>query len=173
MAGISQNHIACPANVDGVLAIYKVAPKTGVIQFNIMAQVNRDLLGLGQKGFPLLVNAYESDDRQTWNQLTTAPGILVNDGAANQFNVITQKMWLKIVGHGVGGAVYAKLDAFFNGSLYYGQLDIDVAGGKTGYGLEGDDLVHGTDPMGGSYDNREGIASYTDTPWPEGPDFGS
>jgi hypothetical protein len=168
MAGIAFTQLAVPPITDKDLCILRVRAKTGRVQISLIQEVARDNNAVALAGSPAHINIYESDDRLTWNKLTAADVVVASGGQAIT-NVITNKAYLKLVGHTVGGSgALIKADIVFQGIQYFGQVDLDLEG-KSGFGYDTDAPVTGSDLAGGVFDNKAGTAQFGSTPWNSGP----
>lgn len=177
MAGQAFISVAVPATTDGVLGIIKVGGKVGKIQLSFLSQAFRDTLGHTVAGHDLWFRIFESSDRggaDAWNELTVSGGvsapIKVKPGGQEIASIATNKDYIQIRGHGIGGGGYCKIDAMFNGMQFFGQVDFDVVG-KSGFGLDGDAPVVSTlegEPRPGSV-NAAGTSEYGAASWPVPP----
>lgn len=169
MAGMAFTNVTVPPTTDAVLQVLQIGRKAGKIQLSFLNQVQRnDVNGTALEGYPLVFTLKESDDRQTWT--TIGSTVTVQPGAQNVTNLITNKRYIQILGHGTGGGGYCKIDLFFNGMQYFGQVDIDVVG-KSGWGWDGDALdtsvTVGQSSATAGFD-KQGEGIYGSTTWPGG-----
>lgn len=81
---------------------------------------------------------YPSDaSSNTTAKVTVVNPITVVSGGQNVANTQTANQYLKIAGWGSTGGGYCRLDLQFNGLFGFGQIDIETALTKSGYGTLG------------------------------------
>jgi hypothetical protein len=125
-----------------------VHPKTGNIDFRFSGLLDRNLLGVVKAGAVLNFNIYESDSQASWTKLN-ASLVTVNPGGEAVVVVRTQKAFLKVSGYSTGNGGLAKMEVTFQGSQFFGQLDVLTDSKKDGF------------PTSGS-----GSSAVASSPWP-------
>lgn len=167
---------ATPTSPTASVQIIKVGKKVGKIQLSFLNNILRDNLGnaiaTGTASFVI----QESDDRQTWSTISNINTganvnyISVKPGAQEIAHIITNKMYIQILGASTVGGAYVKIDLFFNGIQFFGSLDLEQTGGKTGFGFDGDPLdtsiTVGQSPVGATGFDKQGEGIYGSAPWP-------
>ena len=187
MAGTSFTNVAVPFSATptsptAILQVIKVGKKVGKVQLSFFNNILRDNLGNALETGIAYFQIQESDDRVNWSTIgsiasdpSTAPGYVsasvvgVKPGGQQIAHIITNKAYIQVLGASTVGGAYVKIDLFFNGLIFFGQVDLDVVG-KSGFGFDGDpidtSITVGQSPAGASGLDKQGEAIYGSSPWP-------